>query len=227
MRKTFVYIDGYNLYYSRLRGTGFKWLDVVKLFQEILKSQDPEAWIEQVSLFTAPALAKFATHGQDSVEAQQHYHRAMENRHPDVFKKVMGKHYPTTRHAALHLPDQPYDKTRTASVWKIEEKLTDVNLALAMYREAKQCDQVVLCTNDSDQAPTLAALRADFPNLKIGVVAPVTPAFDPKKPRRVSAELSKYAHWTRKHIADAELTNSLLPDCVPTHKKPALKPGHW
>jgi hypothetical protein len=49
MRKTFVYIDGYNLYYGRLRGTNFKWLDVVKLFRDILKEQDPEAHIDRVS----------------------------------------------------------------------------------------------------------------------------------------------------------------------------------
>jgi hypothetical protein len=26
-----VYVDGYNLYYGRLRGSAFKWLDTVKL----------------------------------------------------------------------------------------------------------------------------------------------------------------------------------------------------
>jgi uncharacterized LabA/DUF88 family protein len=227
MRKTFVYIDGYNLYYGRLRGTGFKWLDVVKLFQDILKAQDPAACVERVSFFTAPALARFATNGQRSIEAQQQYHRAMEAQHPDLFKLVMGKHFASTRHAALHIQGEPYDKTRKTSVWELEEKLTDVNLALAMYREAPLCDQVVLCTNDSDQTPTLEALRADFPTLTIGVVAPVTPIVDSQKPRWASAQLTKHAHWTRKHITDTELENNLLPACVPTRKKPALKPEHW
>ena len=36
--KTIVYIDGYNLYYGRLRNNSnnFKWLDIVKLFQSII-----------------------------------------------------------------------------------------------------------------------------------------------------------------------------------------------
>jgi hypothetical protein len=33
--QTTVYIDGYNLYYGALRGTPYKWLDVVRLFETI------------------------------------------------------------------------------------------------------------------------------------------------------------------------------------------------
>ena len=34
MLRTRVYIDGYNLYYGCLKGTTYKWLDLVKLFKE-------------------------------------------------------------------------------------------------------------------------------------------------------------------------------------------------
>ena len=41
-KRTIIYIDGYNLYYSRLKNTPFKWLDVVALFRDqLLKTQDP------------------------------------------------------------------------------------------------------------------------------------------------------------------------------------------
>jgi len=33
--RTAIYIDGYNLYYGRLRDTQYKWLDVVALFSQI------------------------------------------------------------------------------------------------------------------------------------------------------------------------------------------------
>ncbi len=36
MKRTIVYIDGFNLYYGALKGTNFKWLDVKKLSQNIL-----------------------------------------------------------------------------------------------------------------------------------------------------------------------------------------------
>ena len=33
---TAVYVDGYNLYYGRIRNTCFKWIDVVRLFEILL-----------------------------------------------------------------------------------------------------------------------------------------------------------------------------------------------
>ena len=77
MKKTIVYIDGYNLYYSLLRRTPYKWLDVVALFRSIIKAQDSTADVIQIKYFTAPALAKFASHGKESVSAQNEYHRAL------------------------------------------------------------------------------------------------------------------------------------------------------
>lgn len=70
MKKAIVYIDGYNLYYSLLRRSAYKWLDVVSLFKSLLKAQVPDAELAAVKYFTAPALAKFATRGHDSVSAQ-------------------------------------------------------------------------------------------------------------------------------------------------------------
>ncbi len=54
--RTAIYIDGYNLYYGRLRGTQYKWLDVVALFSQITRSIEPGSQIISVKFFTAPAL---------------------------------------------------------------------------------------------------------------------------------------------------------------------------
>ncbi len=40
-KKTAVYVDGYNLYYGRLRGSPFKWLDLPVLFDALLRTQEP------------------------------------------------------------------------------------------------------------------------------------------------------------------------------------------
>jgi hypothetical protein len=37
LTRTTIYIDGYNLYYSRLKGTPHKWLDIVALFRDRIK----------------------------------------------------------------------------------------------------------------------------------------------------------------------------------------------
>jgi hypothetical protein len=63
--------------------------------------------------------------------------------------------------------------------------------------------------------------------VKIGLVMPLSYPDDTKKGRPASAGLSKLAHWSRSYIRDEELKNSLLPNQVPTRKKPAKKPAHW
>ncbi|MEY3610468.1 MAG: hypothetical protein RJB14_190, partial [Pseudomonadota bacterium] len=76
MKKTTIYIDGYNLYYSRLKGTPYKWLDVIALFRDqILKAQDPGSEVLSIKFFTAPVKANYARHGEASTHAQTQYHR--------------------------------------------------------------------------------------------------------------------------------------------------------
>lgn len=62
--RTTIYIDGYNLYYSRLKGTSYKWLDIATLFRDcILLPQDPSAEVVAIKFFTAPVKASYARHG--------------------------------------------------------------------------------------------------------------------------------------------------------------------
>ena len=90
---TNIYIDGYNLYYSRLKGTAFKWLDLVKLFRDqIVMQQDPGAQVLSIKFFTAPVKASYARHGQASEHAQTQYHRALLATHPDLIQIVKGFH---------------------------------------------------------------------------------------------------------------------------------------
>ena len=69
--RTTIYIDGYNLYYSRLQGSAFKWLDMVALFRDhLIGAQDPSAVITAVKYFTSLVRANYARPGQASEEAQ-------------------------------------------------------------------------------------------------------------------------------------------------------------
>lgn len=230
-KKTAVYIDGYNLYYGRLRGTSFKWLDVFQLFQSLLVQRNQNESLEQVNLFTAHALANFASHGTDSVEAQSAYHRALKSRYDKRIELVYGKH--SFDKGGTLLPvfqiGQRYDRTNRTRVWKLEEKKTDVNLAINMYRDACKClyDQLILVSNDSDAEPVLAAIREDFPHIFIGVVMPLHPPAGTDMHRRVSGSLSNLADWTVKYLTDDQLLRAQLPEIVPTRKKPIRKPGHW
>ncbi len=226
MKKTIVYIDGYNLYYSLLRRTPYKWLDVVALFQSIIKAQDSTADVIQIKYFTAPALAKFASHGKDSVSAQNEYHRALKAKYGELIEIVSGYHTATQANLMSYI-EPPQTESRH-KVWLIEEKQTDVNIALTIYRDIAKnnVDQVVVCTNDSDMVPALQSIVEDFSECVIGLVVPIP---EPKNDvhRYPNAELKKLAHWTRHYIRCDELNIAQLPNTVPTRKKAARRPAHW
>jgi uncharacterized LabA/DUF88 family protein len=250
--KTHVYIDGYNLYYGRLRTTPYKWLDVGALARRIVRAQNPASAVTCTRYFTAPALEKYARRGTSSVDAQSAYHRALDwvnmgiaddTKHrkvsyvpgelPPRFQIVYGKH---SLHANVSRPS--YDegvkwpsKANQVKVWEIVEKETDVNIALTMYRDVAKgfADQVVLFSNDSDALPVLRALREDFPKVVVGVVAPIEAGQS-----HASEQLRKAATWHRSSIDVSDLVACQLPPVV--HRqggegkkgKPAIsKPAHW
>lgn len=233
VKRTAVYVDGYNLYYGRLRGTPYKWLDVVSFFDNLLRVQDPAISVQYVRYFSAPALMKFSTHGEKSIIAQQDYHRALSKIHGDRFRLALGAHSYNKEGALLpaFVQGVPYDKKNRVRVWKLEEKKTDVNLALAMYRDAcrGELDSLIVCSADSDVEPVLRAIREDRPDLQLGVVMPrrATDSAIGKGSRGLASSLDEHADWTRRHILDQELEASLLPKIVQTGRKPIRKPEHW
>lgn len=76
---TIVYVDGYNFYYGCLKGTPYKWLDIVRLFTEhILPSSAFGVTSRPLKLnyFTADILER-AAKSPDSVPCQMRYLRAL------------------------------------------------------------------------------------------------------------------------------------------------------
>ncbi len=227
-KKTIIYIDGYNLYYSRLKNTSFKWLDVVCLFRDqLLKQQDPDAQVIAVKYFTAPVMASYARHGVTSEQAQTQYLRALKAKYECV-EAINGFHVFEPTRLPMFVANLPANKSNLMPVWMIEEKQTDVNLSLQVYRDAVKgyCDQVVIRSNDSDVEPVLTLLALDAPDVTVGLVLPLRePGSDSR--RFSNKRLVGKAHWVRHYIRDEELENSQLPQNVPTKKKPASKPLHW
>jgi len=223
--KTIVYVDGYNLYFSRLKYTPYKWLDLFTLFQRhILHPQNPESQLLCVKYYTADIKANFATHGQAASQAQQQYHRALLSPLTGPVEITKG-YYSHTRATPLRYRHPP-DKSDKVEAWKLEEKQTDVNLALDIYRDGLrgQAHQLVVCTNDTDIVPALKRVREDIPGIIIGLVFPHHPTDKHRKPAR---DLQDQADWVRRHINDEELAAAQFPIRVPTHKRPVDKPFYW
>lgn len=224
--KTTIYIDGYNLYYGALHGTPYKWLDVVKLCKRICNEQQPSSKITAVKFFTAPVKAKVSTHGQQSLVSQAAYLKALRTLHPDTIEIIQG--YFIQERGALPRYKKPIDKNDKVHVWRLEEKKTDVNIALHMYRDVvqKKSDQIVLVSNDSDLVPSLEFIKQDYPEIVVGSIMPRRQLKGGKN-RVSNKEISDLSDWTRHYLLNIELEQSQLPDVVPAWKKAAFKPDYW
>ncbi|MBV1874553.1 MAG: NYN domain-containing protein [Gammaproteobacteria bacterium] len=224
---TIVYIDGYNLFYGRLRNSPYKWINPFKLLQLILNNQDPSFNLIKVKYFTSPVKAKFASHGDEASKAQNAYHRAITFCHNDDVEIVFGYH--TVERGTPPKFQSPIDKTDRVDVWNFEEKQTDVNIALHMYRDAIRghFGQQVLVSNDSDLELALKFIKEETPEITLGLVIPRAKPTANKKGRAVSASLSKHTDWCRKYIFDEECEAAQFPEKIPTKKKPIIKPCYW
>ncbi len=229
MSTAIVYVDGYNLYYSALRGSTYKWLDLVKLFELVLQAQEPAVDHVHVKFFTAPAIARYARHTDEAVQSQQRYHRALQTLYPDRFSLILGRHHLTEGWLPQSNSAAPIDHDLRHKVWQVEEKLTDVHIALNFYRDAmlRTADVQVVCSNDTDMMPAMAMVRADFPNQRIGLVAPLPEPSANEPDRQVATSLQEHAAWTRRYLRHDELLAAQLPPRVPTRKKPIVKPAYW
>ena len=105
--RTFVYIDGFNLYYSAVKGTPYKWLDLRAVFSGLLQ---PPHQITYLKYFTAQVSGK-----RDPPQPirQQTYWRALQAATPDFVK-----HLGTKLLASCQLPDSiPGTTIRKPATW--------------------------------------------------------------------------------------------------------------
>ena len=234
--RTRIYIDGYNFYYGCLRGTPYKWLDLLPLFENhILPSallKDGDGHIRQSALLPSPSIKFFTAkiiesvaRSTDSVSSQARYHTALRKLHDGRIELIEG-YYAVNKMKVKVVdadePNRPPRECKEVQAWKVEEKQSDVNLALQVYHDAitGQIDHAVIVTNDTDIAPALAMIRAHTQVL-MGVVVPT---IDHTRPP--NTDLVKLAHWTRRHINSSELAACQLPRVIPG-KRPTIKPDSW
>lgn len=231
--RTRIFIDGYNLYYGCLKGTRYKWLDLALLFEKcilpsILVPNRKYARVELLSpaikFFTAKIIEK-AARATDSVSSQARYHTALRKLYGDRIEVIEGYYSLTESKAKIVDAETPGKWPRDCQeilVWKLEEKQSDVNLALHAYHDAitGQADQVVVVTNDTDIASALEMIRAHTQAI-IGLIIPTR-----DRQRIPNTELARHAHWVRSHITEEELSASQLPRVIPG-RTPTIKPESW
>jgi len=209
--RTFIYIDGFNLYYGSVKGTPLKWLDLKKFLQIVLH---PKHSILSIKYFTA--LVSSPPHDQQKSIRQQIYLRALKAHIPEI--EIYYGHFLSNPIRAPLV--NPTATQQFADVIKIEEKGSDVNLAIHLLNDAwmKRYDCAVVVSNDSDLAESMRLVKEQHQKM-IGLFVPGFP-----KDRSISRELKRYANFVRP-IRTATLKASQLPDPIPGTR--IHKPKSW
>ena len=206
--RTFVYVDGFNLYYGALKGTSWKWLDLVALFRIVLQQHHE---IVKVKYFTARDSGMPSD--QSKPQRQDIYLRALQRFRPEV--DVYFGHF--LRHRVRAPLARPLAGRHTVEVMRTEEKGSDVNLAVHLLNDSwlGSYDCGVVVSNDSDVAEAMRLVREQHNN-RIGLVTPGA--------RRPSQQLKKHADFVRR-IRASGLRQSQLPDPIPGTN--IRKPATW
>ncbi|HLA04546.1 MAG TPA: NYN domain-containing protein [Syntrophales bacterium] len=203
--RTYVYIDGFNLYYRAVRGTPYKWLDFKAMVSHLLGSQND---IRAIKYFTAIVSGRLDPH---QPIRQETYIRALKAYIPEI-----SIYYGNFLSHEVNAPVANSNPLRFTRIIKTEEKGSDVNLAVHLLNDAwlDHYDCAVVISNDSDLAEALKIVTRQL-GKQIGIISPVN---------RPSKELIQYATFI-KRIRKGVLSVSQLPDPIPnTH---IHKPSTW
>ncbi|MDE0253509.1 MAG: NYN domain-containing protein [Rhodospirillaceae bacterium] len=206
--RTFVYVDGFNLYYGALKGTPWKWLDLPALFARVLQ---PHHEILKVKYFTARVSGTPADRSKP--QRQEVYFRALRRFRPEV--EMYFGHF--LSHPVRAPLAQPTGNVRSATVIRTEEKGSDVNLAVHLLNDGwlDAYDCAVVVSNDSDIAEAMRLVRLHN-GKRIGLLTPGA--------GRTSQQLKRHADFVRR-IRPGALQDSQLPEAVPGTA--IRKPADW
>lgn len=228
--RTKIYIDGFNLFYGCLKGTPYKWLDLDKLFRNhILPSVNStinnqryefELIENGINFYTAKIIESISP--IESVQAQQTYHNALEKMYARQIQIIEGYYSKTQSKAYLVTEGKRPLDSETVTIWKLEEKQTDVNLALDAFHDAisNKVDMAVIVSNDTDIESCMRKISELDNKVILGLV-------NPNLNIKPNKSLDQYSDWTVNGIHPSVLEQSQLPEVVMGGKRPSRKPLSW
>ncbi len=206
--KTYVYVDGFNLYYGAVKDTPYKWLDISKLCSYLL----PKSKILKIKYFTARISSRPDDPGKPT--RQQIYLRAL--RTLPTVEIVFGSFL--TKDVSLPLAASKPGTMKFATVIRTEEKGSDVNLAVHMINDGYKglYDTAVMVTNDSDLVEAIRIVKNEL-GKPVGILNPQ---------KHPSARLVKHATFI-KQIRSGTLKASQFETSLSDSKGTFRKPKEW
>lgn len=209
MIPSYVYIDGFNLYYGAVKGTPYKWLNPLELVCKLL----PKNRIDKIKYFTARVAAR--SDDPDKPTRQQTYFRALQTL-PNL--EIIEGHF-LTHSVRMALANPIPGLPRVVEVIKTEEKGSDVNIAthllLDAFRNAYQV--AILISNDSDLVEPVKAVKYECGRTVI--------VLNPRKDHQ-SVALKQHADFV-KPIRAGVLKASQFPHTLTDRNGTFTRPAGW
>ena len=205
---TYVYVDGFNLYYGCLKGTAYKWLNLSKLCTMLL----PECRVKRIRYFTA--LVTPTLNDPQKLQRQLTLIRALETI-PNL--TVHYGHF-LTHSVRRPMVNPPKGGPTMVEVVDTKEKGSDVALATYLLIDGfkKDYQMAVVISDDSDLAEPIK-LTIEQLGLPVGVLHPS---------RTHSTQLSQFAKFYRP-IRERALKVSLFPPTLTDANGTITKPATW
>ena len=200
-----VYVDGLNLYYG-LKSRNWRryyWLDVRRLAENVVR---PGQSLAVVRYFTARVEPQ-------ADDPERHIRQ-------DTYLQALATLPDLTIQYGHHLPKIVTCQRCGATRKTFEEKMTDVNIAMALLRDAMRnsFDTAIVISADSDLTGPINAVLRDYPAKRVVVAFP---------PNRNSVTLSRNATASftlgRKLVNDSQLP----PQVVKPNGYALHKPTRW
>lgn len=204
-RRVAVYVDGLNLYYG-LKSRNWRryyWLDLRRLAENLLR---PGQMLTMVKYFTARVEPQ-------ADDPERHIRQ-------DTYLQASATLPDLTIHYGYHLPKNVTCQ-RCGATWRtFEEKMTDVNIAVALLRDAVRdaFDTAIVISADSDLTGPINTVLSDHSDKRVVVAFP---------PNRSSVTLSSRATASftlgRRLVSDSQLP----PQVAKSNGYVLHKPTRW
>jgi hypothetical protein len=213
--KTILYIDGFNLFYSALKGTPLRWLNPVALAGRAF----PRNKVIATKYFTAKVSALPGNPGQPI--RQMTFWRAL--RTLPNFEIIEGDFRTRKVMAAVVSPPPNF-----IEVFKTEEKGSDVNLAAHLIRDGflNRYECAIVVSGDSDLVTPVRMVRVELKK-PVGVLNPQRLSGPNCRAPRKNAGLQQAASFYQNGVTWAQLLAAQFPTLMTDSHGKFHKPATW
>lgn len=205
-----VYIDRFNLYYRKLDGSPYKWLNIRRLSELLV----PKAYVKRVRYFTARIQLEPGNTNAAQIVRQHAYIRAVDTLRSQGVSVHFGLFKTQIKQRKRASP--PHN---LVSVIESEEKGSDVNLASHLLLDAfnRDFDMALVVSNDSDLRTPVQMVRKTV-GLHVRVAIPGTHA-------DILQSVIPADDYTR--VSDAKLAASQFPPTLTDQHGTITRPTGW